>query len=105
MVQAARPDPVGAAFILLHLLEGKPKSLSKFFLAHPQHRPALSHPAPDVDIDRLGSATGADRFRALLWCLVGIIHVLDRLPISVNKTILENSPKFVAGKDSYRVPH
>ena len=34
LVQPARPDAVGAALILLHLLEGETERFAKLFLAH-----------------------------------------------------------------------
>src|SRR3546814_7944641 len=55
-LQPARADPVGAALVLLHLLEGEADRLAELLLAHAAQRPPQPHPAADMNIDRIGPA-------------------------------------------------
>src|SRR3954454_9846206 len=53
LIEPARPDPVCAALVFLHLLEGQPDRLTELFLAEAEHVAAQSQPYPDADIDRI----------------------------------------------------
>ena len=53
LVQPARPDPVRAALVFLHLLKGQPDRLAELFLAEAEHVAAQPQPRPDPDIDRV----------------------------------------------------
>ncbi len=52
--QPARPNTVGASFVLLHLLEGHAQSRTEALLAHAKQGAALAHPRADVDVNRIG---------------------------------------------------
>jgi hypothetical protein len=54
--QARRANPIDAAFILLHLLEGQSQSFAKPLLAHAQQGAAEANAGPHMHIDWTGTA-------------------------------------------------
>src|SRR5689334_18488365 len=62
LVQPARPDAVGAALVLLDLLERDADRLRELLLAHAEQGTAHAEPRADMDVDRvraLAAATAA----------------------------------------------
>src|SRR5829696_6874997 len=53
LVKPARTDAVGAALVLLDLLEGEPDGRPELLLAHSQERAALTHARADMDVYRM----------------------------------------------------
>lgn len=76
MMETTCPYAIGATFVFLNLLKRKTQCLTELFLAHPEHCAALAHSAADVNVDRLGPASCADRSGALFLRLVCFVHVL-----------------------------
>src|SRR5262249_28794795 len=54
--EAARPNPVGAALVLLHLLKGQANRLPELLLTHPEQGAAEPQAAADMNVDRIGVA-------------------------------------------------
>src|SRR5713101_3769236 len=54
LLQAARPDPIGALLVFLDLLTCEVERIAELFLAHCKHHPAHAHAAPHVLVDRVG---------------------------------------------------
>ena len=50
LVKPARTDAVGAAFVLLDLLEGEPDGIADFGLRHAQQEAKLPYPRPNMDV-------------------------------------------------------
>src|SRR5215471_618672 len=50
LVEPARTDAVGAALVLLNLLEGEPDGCSQLLLAHAEQRATLTHARADMNI-------------------------------------------------------
>jgi hypothetical protein len=51
MLQATRPDAVGAFFVFLHLLKRKAKSVSQLLLGHSLHLTSHSYTIAHVSVD------------------------------------------------------
>src|SRR5262249_13322573 len=58
LLQPACPDPIGPLLVFLYLLKREPERVAELFLAHRQHHPPHSNPAPNVFIDGIGSLLG-----------------------------------------------
>ena len=57
--QPRRPDPVDAALVFLHLLEGQAEQLAQPLLAHAEQGAPQPQPLADMHIDRVGLARHA----------------------------------------------
>ena len=55
LVELGCAHPIGAALVLLHLLEGEAERLGKGLLAHPDEPAAHPDAGADVDVHRLGA--------------------------------------------------
>jgi len=53
LLQPARPDPIRALLVFLHLLKGQAERISELFLAHAEHDTAHAHPTTDMPVDRV----------------------------------------------------
>src|SRR5262249_39950092 len=53
LIEAARPDAVGAALVFLNLLERESDGGPELFLADPEKRAALTHARADMDVYRV----------------------------------------------------
>ena len=65
VLQAREADPVGAALVFLHLLEGQPQRVPQPFLRHPQQRPPQPHTRPDMNINRAWPAVPSRRLNSV----------------------------------------
>jgi hypothetical protein len=54
LLKATCPDPVGAFFVFLNLLEREAQRFAEFFLAHTEHDAAHTHTAADISVNRVG---------------------------------------------------
>jgi hypothetical protein len=59
LIEPARTDAVGAALVLLDLLEGEPDGRPELLLAHSEKRAALTHARADMDINFMKLGQGA----------------------------------------------
>jgi hypothetical protein len=51
VMQATRPDSIGAPLVFLNLLKGQPDGLAELFLAQAEHVAAQPHARADMDVD------------------------------------------------------
>jgi hypothetical protein len=51
LIEPSRTDAVGAALVLLDLLERQPDGVAELGLTHRQQRTSLTHARADVNID------------------------------------------------------
>src|SRR5258708_40182530 len=72
VMQSARPDPVRALLVFLHLLKCNPKRVAEFRLTHIEHQAANADAAADMLVD------GVRGFRSWHW--VGIAIPYDITP-------------------------
>ena len=53
IMQATRPDTIGAPLVFLNLLKSQPDSLTELFLAQPEHVAAQPHARADMNVNRV----------------------------------------------------
>ena len=58
MLQSARPDPIRAFLVLLHLLEAKIERIGQLLLADAEHQPPHAHSAANVHVNGSWSLDG-----------------------------------------------
>jgi len=78
VVETARADAVGAAFVFLDLLKGQPDGFAELFLAEAEQRPALANLSADVDINRMWFARNSGFNAYVFHNSVASVYSVDR---------------------------
>jgi hypothetical protein len=88
LIQLAGADPVGAALVLLHLLEGQAQVLGQPLLTDAQDLSAHSDARPDMQVDRIGVTVLVGRL-AHAYALIAEIAVLIQ-PMSYSSVMIKS---------------